>query len=117
MASAVPYQNRLNGHVWFRFTASNTINLVDCNYSNAENVSSLAITKIISTGQWNIARGSNVVWYTSDTNQTFDFVGNGTAINDYANATVVCTYSGTGGTNGSIMIQLSKQTSANGTII
>jgi hypothetical protein len=114
---ATPYQNRLYGHVWFRTVGANVvISLADCSTDTSlENVQNMVVTKIISSGVWKIYRGSNVVFTTSNTNCTFDFMGNGTALGvEFANATITAN---TSDANASIMIQVAKQSTANGTII
>lgn len=110
-----PYQNRLYGHAWFSAQANATINLSDAtSNSTLENVQNMVITQIISTGPWQIYRGGNLVFQTSNTNYQFDFAGHGTAISQYSNATLVCN---TSSANASLLIQVAKQSSANGTTI
>jgi len=113
MADPVPYQNRPGGHVWFSLNAANTITLASMSSNaNAETVTNAAITKIFWTGSWTISRGSNTVLYLSNTGPgMFDFVGHGTAISQFSTATVVCANNDT---NGTLVIQLSKQTAQPG---
>jgi hypothetical protein len=108
---ATPYQNRLYGHAWFSATANVTIALADCAANTTENVQNIAITNIIHSGPWSIYRGSNLVWQTSNTDYTFDFAAHGTALSQYSGATLVCN---TASTTASILIQVSKQSTANG---
>lgn len=110
-----PYQNRIYGHAWFSAQSNATIALTDAS-SNAslENVQNMVITQIIATGPWTIYRGSNVVFQTSNTNYHFNFAGTGTAISQYSNATLVCN---TSSATASLLIQVAKQSSANGTTI
>ena len=113
MADPVAYQNRPGGHVWFRFNSANTITLASMSANtDAETITGAAITKIFWTGSWTISRGSNTVLYLSNTGPgVFDFVGHGTAIREWPAATVVCANNDT---NGTLVIQLSKQTAQPG---
>jgi hypothetical protein len=83
-------------------------------FTSQEGVTNLSISKIISSGPWSIYRNSTNVWNTSNTNQTFDFVGHGTALSSNSNQTIVCN---TASTTASLLIQVSKQSYANGTTI
>jgi hypothetical protein len=110
---ATSYQNRPAGHAWFRTAGANlTITLANCNINaTAENVQSMVVTKILSSGVWNIYRGANLVFTTSNTNNTFDFAGNGTALGiEYPAANIVAN---TADAAASIMIQVGKQTIGN----
>ena len=118
-----PYQNRLYGHAWFSFVSNSTvktanIQLSDANANSAENVQSMVITQIISSGPWTIARQNSTSTYTQfttvNTNYHFDFSGHGTALNGCPGGDVVVT---TADANASILIQVAKQTSANGTVV
>ena len=73
---ATSYQNRPAGHAWFRTAGANlVITLANCNINaTAENVQSMVVTKILSSGVWNIYRGANLVFTTSNTNNTFCYL-------------------------------------------
>lgn len=110
---ATSYQNRPAGHAWFRSAGANlVITLANCNINaTAENVQSMVVTKMISSGVWNIYRGANLVFTTSNTNNTFDFSGNGTTLGvEFPAANIVAN---TADAAASIMIQVGKQTIGN----
>ena len=115
-----PYQNRLYGHAWFSFVSNSTvktanIQLSDVNASVDENVQNMVITQVISSGPWTIARQNSTSTYTQfttvNTNYQFDFAGHGTALNGCPAGNVVIT---TPDANASILIQVAKQSTANG---
>lgn len=110
---ATSYQNRPGGHVWFRSAGANlVITLANCNINaTAENVQSMVVTKMISSGVWSIYRGANLVFTTSNTNNTFDFSGNGTTLgSEFPTANIVAN---TADANASILLQVGKQTIGN----
>jgi len=115
-----PYQNRARGHAWFSFVANSTVKTANIMLSDAQSnsldiVDQMVITQIISSGPWTIARQNSTSTYTQfttvNTNVHFDFGGHGTALNGAATGNVVLTTPDTGA---SILIQVAKQTSANG---
>jgi hypothetical protein len=113
---ATPIQNRLNGHVWFKaVNANSTISLANMSTNTSlENVTAAAITKIFWSGNWTIKRGSNtVVTLGANNGGVWDLRGNGVALSEYPGATIVLE---TTDETASIIIEVAKQSYANGSI-
>jgi hypothetical protein len=80
--------------------------------TSLEGVTNLSITKIISSGVWQIYRNSTLVWQTSNTNSVFDFSSLGTALSQNSTFNIVANNQGAG--ISTLLIQVSKQAFANG---
>jgi hypothetical protein len=110
-----PFKNRLYGHVAWRATSTQTIQLSDANYSNAENVQALNITKVIYSGPWTVARGANTILNLGANDSfAFDFSAMGLPLSEFNTANIVVT---TSSSNAFIIIEANKASYANGTVI
>lgn len=117
-----PYQNRFRGHAWFNFVANSSVKtanimLADAQSNSSDIVDQMVVTQIISSGPWVIARQNSTSTYTQfttgNTNVHFDFAGQGTTLSGTPTGNLVITSTDAGA---SILIQVAKQTSANGSL-
>lgn len=113
---ATPYQNRLYGHAWFRALANTTINLADASVNTSlETVSSLNISQIFYGGDWTVSRGNNVILTLPAGGTThLNFAGHGTTLSEYNTLPITLT---TSSNAAYIIVQVNKESFANGTVI